>query len=205
MLLIMKNAQIYFFLEELNSINISSLKKLKNIALIYRNYSKIDYINKAYQIKNFAKQNGHQLFISNDLSLAIQIAANLYIPAFNKTLKYINNNHKKKLKVIGSAHNYLEIQKKISQGCDSIFLSPIYPTNSHPEKKPLGLLKFILLKQYFKSKINIYALGGINHKNINKIKLLDINGFGLKAFLEKRQNQKDIDFLNLIARSKGIS
>ena len=62
-----------------------------------------------------------------------------------------------------------------------------------------------MLKQYFKSKINVYALGGINHKNINKIKLLDINGFGLKAFLEKRQNQKDIDFLNLIARSKGIS
>ena len=40
----MEKTQIYFFLEELNSINIPLLKKLKNISIIYRNYSKQNYI-----------------------------------------------------------------------------------------------------------------------------------------------------------------
>jgi thiamine-phosphate pyrophosphorylase len=196
----MKKTQIYFFLEELNSINIFNLKKLKKISLIYRNYSKVNYIHRAYKIKQFAKQYRHELFISNDLPLATQLSANLYIPAFNKTLKYINQSNKKKIKVIGSAHNYSEIQKKILQGCSSIFVSSIYPTNSHPKKKSLGILKFILFQQYFKSKINIYALGGINCSNINKINYLNPAGIGLKTFLEQKQKQKQLDFLNLIAR-----
>ena len=195
----MKKTQIYFFLEELNSINIFNLKKLKKISLIYRNYSKVNYIDRAYKIKQFAKQYRHELFISNDLSLAKQLSANLYIPAFNKTLKYINKNNKK-IKVIGSAHNYSEIQKKILQGCSSIFVSSVYPTNSRPKKKTLGILKFILFQQHYKSKINICALGGINCTNINKIYYLNPAGIGLKTFLEQKQKQKKLDFLNLIAR-----
>ena len=51
----MKKTQIYFFIEELNSINIPLLKKLKNTSIIYRNYSKQDYITRALKIKEFAK------------------------------------------------------------------------------------------------------------------------------------------------------
>ena len=56
MLLIMEKTQIYFFIEELNSINIPLLKKLKNISIIYRNYSKRDYFTRALKIKKFAKK-----------------------------------------------------------------------------------------------------------------------------------------------------
>ena len=51
----MKKTQIYFFLEELNSINISILKKLKNVSIIYRNYSKNNYIARAFELKKFSK------------------------------------------------------------------------------------------------------------------------------------------------------
>lgn len=197
----MKKAQIYFFLEDLNSINIPLLKKLKNISIIYRNYSKQDYFSRALKIKKFARKQRHSLFVSNDLSLAVRINANLYIPSFNKRLRYINHNCQKKICVIGSAHNHIGIKKKKSQGCTQIFISSLYPTHSHKEKRPIGLTKFNNIRQYFKSKLNICALGGINETNLTKVWSLNIYGFGLKSYLDTKPTQKSLSFLNLIART----
>ena len=201
MLLIMEKTQIYFFLEELNSINIPLLKKLKNISIIYRNYSKQDYIARALKIKKFAKKQRHSLFVSNDILLAMKLDANLYIPNFNKQLRYLNHSCQKKIRVIGSAHNHQEVRIKKAQGCSQIFVSPLYPTSSHPEKKPMGIVKFNLLRNNFTSKINICALGGINESNIHKVRSFNFSGFALKSYLSKKQTQKSLGFLNLIARS----
>lgn len=197
----MKKNQIYFFIEELNSINIPLLKKLKNISIIYRNYSKRDYFTRALKIKKFAKKQGHSLFVSNDLLLATKLGANLYIPNFNKQIRYLNHSCQKKIRVIGSARNHLEVRIKKAQGCSQIFVSPLYPTSSHPEKKSMGIVKFNLLKSNFTTKINICALGGINETNIHKTRSLNIFGFALKSYLSKKQTQKSLGFLNLIARS----
>ena len=68
----------------------------------------------------------YQLFVSNDLKLALKIKANgIYIPSFNKTKKFLNL-EKKNITIIGSAHNQKEIQNKISQNCSAIFLSPVF-------------------------------------------------------------------------------
>ena len=72
---------------------------------------------------------------------------------------------KKNFSIIGSAHNQKEIQKKISQKCEAIFLSPVF--NVKKSKKKLGLHKFNFLSQYNKTKI--FALGGINKNNIRKL------------------------------------
>ena len=197
----MEKTQIYFFLEELNSINIPLLKKLKNISIIYRNYSKQDYIARALKIKKFAKKQRHSLFVSNDILLATKLDANLYIPNFNKQLRYLNHSCQKKIRVIGSAHNHQEVRIKKAQGCSQIFVSPLYPTSSHPEKKPMGIVKFNLLRNNFTSKINICALGGINESNIHKVRSFNFSGFALKSYLSKKQTQKSLGFLNLIARS----
>ena len=201
----MKKTQIYFFLEELNSINISILKKLKNVSIIYRNYSKNNYIARAFELKKFSKRFGHDLYVSNDLRLARSIEANLYIPNFNKRLRYIITPSNKKIKVIGSAHNHVEIYRKFFQGCSGIFLSPIFKTTSHPRSEPLGISRFNFLKKHFSTKLELYALGGINENNLKKIYNSNIFAFGLKSFLDKVQCQKTLSFLNLIARSNVIS
>ncbi len=90
---------------------------------------------------------------------------------------------------------------KKAQGCSQIFVSPLYPTSSHPEKKPMGIVKFNLLRNNFTSKINICALGGVNESNIRKVRSFNLFGFALKSYLNKKQTQKSLGFLNLIARS----
>tara|TARA_B100000242_G_C43035218_1_gene482615 strand:+ start:1130 stop:1465 length:336 start_codon:yes stop_codon:yes gene_type:complete len=105
----------------------------------------------------------------------------VYIPSFNQKLikKYT---HKKNFEILGSAHNQREIYIKEKQGVNKIFLSPVFMVKKR--KNFLGVTKFNLLRKYTKKKV--IALGGINKKNINQIKLLNCSGFASISYLKGR-------------------
>ena len=171
---------IFIFLDQYNSQIFEN--KNPNIGVIYRNYNDRNREKQLVKIAKACKTCRYQLFVSNDLKLALKVKANgIYIPSFNKTKKFLNL-EKKNFTVIGSAHDQNEIQKKISQNCSAIFLSPVF--NVKKSKKFLGLHKFNYLSQ--KNKINIMALGGISENNIHKLRLLYIKGFGgIRIFKKK--------------------
>ena len=74
------------------------------------------------------------------------------------------------------------LKKKISQRCSAVFLSPIFFVKK--SKSFLGLHKFNYLSH--RNKTNIFALGGISKNNIQKLKMLNINGFGgIRIFKKK--------------------
>jgi len=170
----------YIFLDQYNS-QIFKNKNL-NIGIIYRNYKEEKRELELRKIAKECKKNRYQLFVSNDIKLALKYKADgIYIPAFNKTKNYLNL-EKKNLIILGSAHNQNEIHKKISQNCKGIFLSPLFKNKN--KNKLLGLHKFNYLSS--KNRINFFALGGITESNIRKLKLLRINGFGgIKIFKKK--------------------
>jgi len=137
----MEKTQIYFFLEELNSINIPLLKKLKNISIIYRNYSKQDYIARALKIKKFAKKQRHSLFVSNDILLAMKLDANLYIPNFNKQLRYLNHSCQKKNKCCWICSQPSGSENKKSSRLFTDFCFSSLPYFLSPRKKTYGNCK----------------------------------------------------------------
>ena len=171
---------IFIFVDQYNN-QIFKNKNL-NIGVIYRNYKDRDREKQLVRIAKACKKNRYQLFVSNDLKLALKVKANgIYIPSFNKTKKF-SNLEKKNIAIIGSAHNQKEIHRKISQNCSAIFLSPVFYVEK--SRKFLGLFKFNYLSHM--NKINILALGGISENNIRKLKLLYIKGFGgIKVFKKK--------------------
>ena len=152
------------------------------MGIIYRNYNDRKRENELLKIAKACKKKRYRLFVSNDIRLALKVKADgIYIPSFNKTKKF-SNLEKKNIMIIGSAHNQIEIQKKISQNCSAIFLSPVFYVEK--SKKFLGLYKFNYLS--YRNKTNILALGGISEKNIHKLKLLYIKGFGgIRIFKKK--------------------
>ena len=173
------NLQKFQFIDVLN-INLIS-KDTINLSIIYRNYSKPIKSNELIKVKEFCKKKGIKFYISNNIAHCLKYDLDgLYIPSFNK------KNLTKKLKlhkqiIIGSAHNQIEIRKKIEQGCKIIFLSPLFKTY---KLKYLGISKFNLIKMSFKNKF--VALGGINQKNIKKTKMLDIYGIsGINMYKKK--------------------
>jgi len=153
-----------------------------NMGIIYRNYNVKKREYELVKIAKACKKNRNQLFVSNDVSLAIKVKAEgIYIPSFNNT-KGFANLEKKNIKILGSAHNQKQIQKKISQNCSGIFLSPIFYIEK--SNKFLGVHKFNYL--VYGNNTNIFALGGISESNIHKLKLLNIKGFGgIRMFKKK--------------------
>jgi len=60
---------------------------------------------------------------------------------------------------LATAHDGRELQAAIAAGADGVFLSPVFPTSSHPGAKVLGVHGFHVLAQ--QSSIPVIALGGM--------------------------------------------
>ena len=158
------------------------LKLSKDTGIIYRNYKEKNNILRILKIRNFCKQNNRKFYLANNIKLAINLNLDgAYVPSFNRRI-LLNHSYKKKFLLMGSAHNIYQIRQKEKQNIDLLFLSPLFKTKNY--KNCLGVIKFNLLSNLTKKKI--IALGGINKKNINKLKLVNIYGFsGISYFLNK--------------------
>jgi thiamine-phosphate pyrophosphorylase len=173
------NLKKFYFIDQFNKDHLKNLNN--NTAVIYRNYN-IKYKESEIQkISNFCKSKRLKFFLSNDVKLAIKLRLNgVYIPSFNKSLNVLKaklNN----LTLLGSAHNIKEINEKKRQKVDFIFLTPIFKVKKRETN--LGIIRFNIL-----SKLNGFksvALGGINFKNINKIKILNCYGFGSISYIKE--------------------
>ena len=173
------NLQKFQFIDDLN-INLIS-QDTTNLSIIYRNYSKAIKSKELIKIKQFCKKKRIKFYISNKIEECLKYDLDgLYIPSFNKRNLTKRLNPKKQT-IIGSAHNHMEIRKKIEQGCKIIFLSPLFKTY---KLKYLDIPRFNLIKMSFKN--NFVALGGISKKNIHKLKMLDIYGIsGISMYKKK--------------------
>tara|TARA_B100000161_G_scaffold194496_1_gene141322 strand:+ start:81 stop:611 length:531 start_codon:yes stop_codon:yes gene_type:complete len=172
------NFKMYYFISE---INYSRLKNLdKNISLIWRNKNKETPIKILIELRNFCNKNNRKLYINNNIKLANKIKADgLYISSYNKDLMLKSNLLKKKFKILGSAHNLKEIKIKELQNVDEIFLSPLFKEKTN---KQLDIYKYFNLRKT--TKMKDISLGGINEKNIKKLRLIRPFGFAGISYFE---------------------
>jgi len=64
-------------------------------------------------------------------------------------------------------------------------LSPIFKSTSSPEKKPIGLVKYLLLSKLFN--VEIYPLGGVFPKKIGWPTI--VNKFSGITYFKKKPQQ----------------
>ena len=180
---------LFVFLDQYNSQTFENNNT--NLGVIYRNYNDPKRETELIKIAKACKKKRYQLFVSNNIKLALKVRADgIYIPSFNRTKKFFNL-EKKNLTILGSAHNQKEIREKISQKCRAIFLSPIF----YVEKSInfLNVYKFNYLSRL--NKVSILALGGITTHNVHKLRLLHIKGFGGISMFKKKPALKRPVFL----------
>tara|TARA_B100000035_G_C20678390_1_gene412849 strand:- start:36 stop:584 length:549 start_codon:yes stop_codon:yes gene_type:complete len=155
------------------------------VGIIFRNYKDKININEILKLKQFCKLNNRNLYLANNIKLAINLNLDgIYIPAFNKNIIFGKFKTKKNFLKLGSAHDIKEIKEKEKQGVEVIFLSPLFKTKNYKNK--LGIIKFNILSRLTKKKI--IALGGINKKNINMLKITNAYGFsGISFFFDNKK------------------
>ena len=178
MFIIKKN--YYLYIENTKSIDLNYLKKNRKIIIIYRNKNLIENYANLYKFRNKCALKGFKFYVANNLKLANYCKADgLYISSYNKKI-YLNYNKN----IVGSAHNFKEINEKIKQGCSDIMLSRLFRTSYKNKKSYLGIIKFNLIRKNYLH--NLVPLGGINSSNILKLNIVNTNGFGLLSEIKKK-------------------
>ncbi len=66
-----------------------------------------------------------------------------------------------------SAHDLAELKTAERSGADIVFLSPVFPTRSHPEARALGPVRFGLIAR--QARIPVIALGGMDEKHARRL------------------------------------
>ena len=172
------NLKKYYFINEFNYKHLINLNK--NISFIWRNKDKETPIKTLIKLRDFCKKNQRRFYISNDINLAKKLNADgLYISATNRNLALKSISHKKKFKILGSAHNFKEIKVKELQNVSEIFLSPLF---KNKKNQRLDIYKYLNLKK--STIMKDISLGGISYENIKKLKLIKPHGFAGISFFE---------------------
>ena len=174
----------FFIIESIKDINLKNLKKVNKFIIIYR--SKVRNENLAELIDFRKKCNIRKIkfYIANDINLCVLTKSDgIYLSAFNRSFKALNL-LRSNFKIIGSAHNTSEIFMKVKQGCDYILLSKLFLVNYKKDAPYMNLIKFCKYqKEVYKKLI---PLGGINSRNLNKLKIIECEGFALMSEIKKK-------------------
>jgi thiamine-phosphate pyrophosphorylase len=188
---VLNNIRFYLFTDNLNETIIKNIYKFKNIAIIYKsNNPQTINKQKVKSIKEFCKKNKILFFVCDDIRLAIKYKTNgLFISSSNKKL-YNYYSYKKDFCIIGSAHNVFEYYTKVKQRCETIMLSPIFYNKKYSPNKILGIVRFNLISNQWDKKI--CALGGINLRNLNKIKMTNASSIAFVSLINEIKIKKPI-------------
>ena len=179
--------KIYYFIDSFNYDEINKLDK--KVTIIYRNYKFPLNIRIVKKIRDLCKLNRRKFFISNNLKVAKNLKLDgIYIPSFNNSLNLKNLSSHKDFKIIGSAHNNIELLAKQKQGCEEVFISPLFKSNK--KKYFLNTVRFNLISNFIN--IKIIALGGINSLNICKLRSIKCSGFASISWIKKTGLTKKI-------------
>ena len=79
-------------------------------------------------------------------------------------------------------HNLRELRSAQLRGARMIFLSPLFPTRSHPDRKPLPRMKMAAMIRL--SRVPVIALGGMDSKRFRRLQRLGLSGWaGIDAWI----------------------
>tara|TARA_Y100000590_G_scaffold408615_1_gene499866 strand:- start:8281 stop:8913 length:633 start_codon:yes stop_codon:yes gene_type:complete len=161
------------------------LKIPEKSAFLFRSYKIKERKKIAKQLLKFCKIRKLKLIIASDIKLAEEINADgVHFSEYMIKKKTINWKEIKNLRlkknwiITTSAHSKRILNKMKNYEIDAVLLSPIFSTKSHPNKKSLGLNKFLSMIKDFE--LPVYALGGINIKNVKFLDETDIIGYAFQ-------------------------
>ena len=182
--MLMFKKKYYLFVENTRDFNLNLIKIRDKFNIIYRNLINVEKIEILKTYRNKCKRNGINFYIANDTNLLSKVKADgLYISANNKNL-LLNGYTKKGFKVIGAAHNQREIDIKIKQGCKIIIYSRLFETTNPNKKGHLGVQKFNIIS--LRSGTKLVPLGGINIKNLSKLRSVISESFACLSAVKKK-------------------
>jgi thiamine-phosphate pyrophosphorylase len=156
-------------------------------AVIVRHYDDPNRADVAASLINEARGRRIRVLIAGDARLALRIGAHgLHLS--EALLRHGGGAWRKWRKpewlVTAAAHSPKALLLAWRLGIDAALLSPVFPTLSHPEARPLGPLRFASWCRM--APLSVYALGGVTPFNARRLKGCGAEGIaGIGGFVDK--------------------
>ncbi|QKF64779.1 thiamine phosphate synthase [Campylobacter corcagiensis] len=160
---------------QLSSQNLTQILKTKtgfNSVILREN---LEYYNKfGTRIIEICKLKGVNFITHNFTNFAIQNS----LKSIHFSFLNFKNLDKQILKnfsqILVSVHSIDELKFAKENGATAVIYGNIFKTDSHPKKPGVGMDSLINLTK--QTDLDVYAIGGINSKNLDKFSNLDIAG-----------------------------
>ena len=174
----------FLIIESIKDIDLTIIKKHHKFVIIYRNHNNQESVLELTKFCKECKLKNIKFFIANNLKLATCVKSDgVYLSAKNREFRPLSLK-KKNFKIIGSAHNYKELEMKSKQGCEYILFSRLFKVSYKPNKDFLGVNRF---NKYCKIRNQkIIPLGGINILNLRKLQNVNSEGFAIMSEIKKK-------------------
>jgi thiamine-phosphate pyrophosphorylase len=147
----------------------------RGAGVVFRHYAtpEKERTETAFRIAEFCKAHGLVLAVARDVFLADSLHAELvHNPVCDPSV----------LPISRSAHSPDEAKMACKSGASLIFLAPMYPTRSHPERQPLT--RDIARRIVAACPVPVIALGGMNRARFDELKSDGFYGWaGIDAWL----------------------
>ena len=101
---------------------------------------------------------GIPFLVAGDVRLAHALHAGLHLAAGRNP----GRSRPRRGLVSASAHDAAELRAAVRAGADLVFVSPVFPTASHPGARALGPVRAARLARAAPARIRVLALGGID-------------------------------------------
>jgi len=154
-------------------------------AVIFRDYQITNRDEWGMQLAKRARTNNLLFYVAGDEALAHKCNADgLHLPTY-QALRI--NKKSENLLLSVACHTQEELLTAQRLKADSAFLSPVFPTQSHPNKNHLGSDDFRQMAST--CSVPVIALGGVSLDNFMQLKGKNIAGFGaISAFTSSDEN-----------------
>ncbi len=148
------------------------------LLVIIRDYHHSDRYNYVMQLGHYCKTRKTPFLVANDPILSkLTNADGIHLPEYRMADAALLKQQHPHWMITAAAHTQTSIQMANNLPIDSLLVSPVFKTTSHPEKDPIGINAFQGLIKH--SLIPCYALGGLDEKNISS--LLQTNAAGISG------------------------
>ena len=153
-------------------------KLLENIPMgtgvIFRDYDHPQRRHLAYEYAEYCARRNLILLVSGDIGLSRELGVGVHMPE-KQASSLVRQTVPPKTLVTQSAHNLKALLSAMRNKADAVIVSPVFATMSHPDVRPLGVVRFAQLCRM--TTIPIFALGGINATNIRRLRPTSVRGY----------------------------
>jgi thiamine-phosphate pyrophosphorylase len=140
----------------------------RGAGVIFRHYGDPQRGRRAQDLARLCRARALVFLVAGDAGLAEQVrASGVHLPAYQIGRARALKRARPRWLVTVAAHGEAALRKAKASGADAALLAPVFATRSHPERKPLGVLRFAALAR--RAGLPVYALGGVDEKSATRL------------------------------------